>query len=401
MLCAFIFLCTGIPLIYYGTTNFQTNTKFNYDLQPQIQSIIKFNNDADANATIMTNLIEIKAEENYNLSIFNFENIYGKTIEYYRVIEKPLFAASVPVSNEFIVDSIVSNNTTLIHCDTVDSLINTDNFMETQCVKYECIEAIDCTPCNYVCESSLCTIPQQQEMCVGEMLKYTCEMTYNIKTLYACPEFPSKAYGICNASCPDIHCIGYGSCACKNCTEMGYKLYDFSKIQDPVKSRYLGNFGYTVNDVYYYSSPIYEARCNKGVDPEQFCYQIYEVDAQGHWAVKWQNGATKDFLELGVYYNKSNPGQRILSVDEPVKPNKPDKILVEHKKVPELVGITGPICMIIFGIVFLVIFVLIIIFQCSEGCDNIAIAINNPIVATAISIPVAQNDLPKTFVYSH
>jgi len=339
MLFGVIMFIMTVPLLYYGKTNFDTNAQTNYN-----------------NINFFASHYS-QTDEYYSLTITNY-NIVGDT-----------------TPTKFIVDSIASPNTTLKLCDSLSNsgLLDDYKFTDTQCIKNECIKFDNCVPCNYVCESSQCNIFEEQELCVSEMTKYNCKITYGEKSLYACDQYPIKAIPICNASCPDIQCIGYGSCSCKNCTEQGYKIYDFTKN---FVSHRVGYFAYKVNGKEYITSPKYEVVCG----PEKSCgaWELFEsINNQGHTLLTnqgagvWEHGYS--FNNIPIYYNKTNPYDTI-------------------RNPPEMISNIGSICMLAFGSIFCVVFVIVFCYQCYRAIDTTPMEQPQAIVPTVITVATIPHE---------
>ncbi|AYV84354.1 MAG: hypothetical protein Hyperionvirus23_21 [Hyperionvirus sp.] len=214
---------------------------------------------------------------------------------------------------EFVVDSIPGVNNTLMMCDNITAELLDGNYTDRQCLKSVCVEQGGCHPCNYICESSVCLVKEQQETCVSEMALIGCTVTYTAKTVYVCPNYPTKVIADCLQECSDMLCAGYGSCDCTNCTQMGLRVFNFAIN---TLATIVGQFRYLVNGEVFNSSQLYSFACSNANDP--FCgvnqlILVPQMNLRGHSVEKncWWQGCISTIDPLTIYYNINDPTQTV------------------------------------------------------------------------------------------
>jgi len=287
------------------------------------------------------------------LDATQYNNQYVQTTEYFETWKynyyQELGDLSAPAIN---FDAIPKPNNTLVLCDTITSdFLLSGTYTQTQCLENVCIQQGGCLPSNYVCESSICLIQQQQEVCAAQMALIGCTVTYSLKTLYACPNYPTEVITECAQTCPDIQCTGYGSRNCTNCTQSGLRVFNFEK------NTYLtiaGQFRYSANNLIVNSSQLYTFECT---DPQNcgIVQLLPTMNLQGHivdYACWWQGCVPNAIEPITFYYDINDPSQTI----------------------NDLTSTDGPITSITFGVIFTFVAVMTLIislFYCCGICGTI------------------------------
>ncbi|AYV80724.1 MAG: hypothetical protein Harvfovirus5_28 [Harvfovirus sp.] len=248
---------------------------------------------------------------------------------------------------EIILDSIPKANNTLVLCDTITSdFLQNGYYSETQCLQNVCIEQGGCHPCDYICESSVCLVKEQQETCVAQMAVIGCTVTYSSKTVYVCPNYPTEVLSECLAECNDIQCNPYGSCGCTNCTNMGLRVFNFARN---VLATISGQFKYLANDTVLNNSQVYNYACGDAHDQNCGVMQLLpDINLQGHSVDS--NCCTAIINPLIIYYNRNDPSITTT----------------------ELMENSGNIALIIFGTLFTLValgFTITFVCVCCNVCE--------------------------------
>lgn len=133
-------------------------------------------------------------------------------------------ALLVPTISESVFQEIASTKNCSVNyeLDFTTSLGScTDNIKSTSCADSTCLSyAQQCSPCAYVCYTTDCWVPAQQQPCIDQMTAKNCKVYYAQKmTTYTCEAYYPNIISLCNQTCPDLTCQSYNpTCNCVNTT---------------------------------------------------------------------------------------------------------------------------------------------------------------------------------------